>query len=673
MRRRPLIGAPDYLEARGLSRVLTRLSLAWRLAWTPRTPPDPVEWVEGGGVIMPAAVAARGIGGRLSFRARPYWRAPLRWFGADGVETIVVEVASQCGKTTLDVAIALFGAEWLAGPGLLLMPSEEHAEDLVRDRLRPIFQASPFGRGMKAADLRLGGVSFPGGGNLNVIGVGSPNALKGRPARWVLFDEYDEAIRYSRAAGSPLERARTRTRTFGSLARVVLTSTPTVEDDGIHPEYERSRRHVWHCACPHCGEYQELQMGQIKWPRTPDGSSSESPDAIAARDLAWYECLHCSRAWTNAQRLQAIAGGRIHCLDPDRPMRQVGLHVSVLYSPDVSLSAIAAQFLSSLHDPEKLKQFRNEWLALPLADIVRTSSTDQAHLATKGYMGYEMPAPDWWRSEQPPQAPDWVRAVTWGFDVQGSEAWGLCLGWGDHGENVVLWAGRFAGSSDLEDAAHAYARPWIVEGGELVRPRRGMMDSGYRTHEVYRVCARTAGLIPSKGRQDGTLPMSMSQVDRQDGNRRTVGRTELAILWTTYWQDIVAAGLDAEPGRGRHHTHLPQNPPAELYRHLCAERKKQVKRRDGQIVYAWVAHDSQNHLRDCLAYATAAAGHAGIGDMGPRRKGAKPAAEPVESVPVEDASMATAPKAPAVAAPASLIARMAKARQVGGFRRTDLR
>lgn len=624
MRREPITGDPAYLEARGLARALSSIAATWRAAWTPRTPPDPVQWVEGGGVILPSSVAARGTGGRLSFRARPYWRLPLRWFAQQGVETIVVVVASQCGKTTLDIALALYGAEWLAGPGLFLMPSEEHAEDLVRDRLRPIFSASPFGKGLKANALRLGGVSFPGGGSLNVIGVGSPNALKGRPARWVLFDEYDEALRYSRTAGSPLERARTRTRTYASLARVVATSTPTVESDGIWPEYEASRRYEWHCPCPHCGEYQPLEMSQIWWPRNAEGTASETPDRIAADGLARYQCIHCGELWTEAQKLRAVSDGREHCLDPDRPMRQVALHVSVLYSPDVSLSAIAAQFLSSLTDPEKLVQFRNEWLAEPRREIVKTTSTDQAHLATLGLDGYEQPAPDWWRSSDAPLAPDWVRAITWGFDVQGAEVWGLCRGWGDHGESVVLWVGRFAGGDDIEDAALAFTREWQVGGGELIRPRRGMMDSGYRTHEVYRACSRTPGLMPSKGRQDGTLPMSMSQVDRQDANRRTVGRVELAILWTTYWQDQVGAALEAGPGRGRGVCHLPSNPPAYLYRHLLAERKVQVKGRNGQVSYIWRAHDTQNHLRDCLVYSTAAAGHAKLLQLQPVKVAPRP-------------------------------------------------
>jgi len=641
MKRAPLIGDPAYLEARGFAKAMRRLANSWKAAWTPRVPPNPVDWAEGGAVVLPAGVAARGIGGRLSFRSRPYWRLPLQWFGTDGVEAIVVEVASQCGKTTLDVALALYGAEWLAGPGLLLMPSDDHAEDLVRDRLRPIFGASPFGRGLKTNDLRLGGVSFPGGGNLNVIGVGSPNALKGRPARWVLFDEYDEALRYGRANGSPLERAKTRTRTYGSLRRIVLTSTPTVENEGIHPEYQKSRRYEWHVPCPHCGAYQKLELSRIKWPRNKDGDASETPDEIVVRNLAWYECAHCSAAWTNAQRLQAIANGREHCLDPDRPMLQVGLHISVLYSPDVSLSEIAAQFLKSLADPEALIQFRNEWLAEPRSEIIRSMSTDQAHLATLGLLGYEMPAPDWWKSDTPPETPDWVRAVTWGFDVQGAEAWGMACGWGDHGECIVLWCGRFAGSGDLEHAAESFRREWLNPStGELMRPRRGMMDSGYRAHEVYRICAVTPGLMPSKGRQDGQLPMAMSQVDRQDGNRRTVGRTDLAILWTTDWQDQVDAALSAGPGRGRGVAHLPANAPTYLHRHLSAERKKAVKGRNGTLSYVWVAHSHENHLRDCMVYARAAAGLGACLDLRPLK--AAPAAPPPEQK-TEQKSQTAAP------------------------------
>ena len=667
MKRLPALGTPEYLEARGWAKALRSISRAWRKAWTPRTPPSPSEWAESGAVVLPSNVAARGVGGRLSFRSRPYWRLPLEWFGTDGVEVIVVEVASQCGKTTLDIAIALFGAEWLAGPGLLLMPSDDHAEDLTRDRLRPIFQASPFGRGLKANDLRLGGVSFAGGGNLNVIGVGSPNALKGRPARWVLFDEYDEALRYGRANGSPLERAKTRTRTYGSLRRIVLTSTPTVETEGIHPEYEKSRRYEWHVPCQHCGTHQALEMSHIHWPRSEDGETSASPDDIVAQDLAWYQCPHCRENWTNADRLRAIAGGRAHCLDPDRPMLQVGLHISVLYSPDVSLSEIAAQFLKSLADPEAMVQFRNEWLAEPRREIVRTSSTDQAHLATLGFAGYDQPAPDWWRSEAIPQAPDFVRGVTWGFDVQGAEVWGLCRGWGDHGENIVLWAGKFAGSDDLEHAAQAFRREWIVQGGEVVRPRRGMMDSGYRTHEVYRICAKTPGLIPSKGRQDGTLPMLMSRVDRQDANRRTVGQTDLAILWTTYWQDQVESSLSAGPGRGRHITHLPCNPPGYLYRHLTAERKVAVNnKRAGTTTYVWRAHDKENHLRDCLVYSTAAAGHAKLLELRPQKAVTESVIEvQPDALPDESAHGATPPPSPAPAKKETALARMLKARAGG--------
>lgn len=620
MRREPIIGDPSYLQRRGMARAVGAIAAAWRNAWKPRIPPDPVSWVEGGGVILPSSVAARGNGGRLSFRTRPYWRLPLRWFGMDGVEVIVVNVASQCGKTTLDVAISLYGAEWLAGPGLFLMPSEEHAEDLVRDRLRPIFQSSPFGRGLKTQSLRLGGVSFPSGGSLNVIGVGSPNALKGRPARWVLFDEYDEAIRYSRSAGSPLERAKTRTRTYGSLRKIVLTSTPTVETEGIWPEYESSRRYEWHCPCPHCGTYQPLEMSRIRWPRNASGDTSETPDRIAALGLAWYECCECGQAWDETQKRRAVEGGREHCLDPEKPMRQVGLNISVLYSPDVSLSEIAAQFLLSIDDPEKLKQFRNEWLAEPRREILKTSSTDQGHLATLSFDGYEHPPSDWWRSEEAPRAPEFVRAVTWGFDVQGSEVWGIARGWGDHGESVVLWAGKFAGADDLDNAAYAYRREWIVQGGELVRPRRGLMDSGYRTHEVYRVCARTPTLIPSKGRQDGTLPMMTSKVDRLDANRRTVGHVSLEILWTTYWQDQVESALGAGPGRGRGVCHLPCNPPSFLYRHLLAERKVAVRNRNGTLSYIWKAHSHENHLRDCLVYSTAAAGHANLLDMRVRKE-----------------------------------------------------
>lgn len=659
MRKSPIIGDPSYLEARGWVEALRRLRSSWRTAWTPRIPPDPVEWIEGGGVILPAAIGAGGVGGRISFRSAPWWRLPIRWLVEDGVEVILLEIAAQCGKTTFGIGASAYCFNWLPGPQIYAMPTEDMAEELVRDRLRDIFKASPFAKGLKSDNLRLGGATIPGGGTLSVIGIGSPSALKMRPARIFIFDEYNEALKKNVNLGKPFERAKTRTRTYGSLRRVVAMSTPTEEGCGISELMESAKRYEWHCPCPHCGEFQRLEMGQVWWPRNKDGDASESPQNITTKDLARYQCAHCLELWTDSQRLNSVSKGKEVCLDPEKPNLIKGLpRMSTLYSPYVRISEMAGAFLSAANDPEAMKQFRNEWLAEPNSETLKTPSTDQGHLATLSFDGYEHPPSDWWRSEDPPRAPEFVRAITWGFDVQGSEVWGIARGWGDYGESIILWSGKFAGADDLDNAAYAYRREWIIQGGELVKPRRGFMDSGYRTHEVYRVCSRTPTLIPSKGRQDGTLPMVCSQVDRLDANRRTVGHVSLEILWTTYWQDQVEASLGAGPGRGRGVCHLPCNPPSELYRHLTAERKVKVRNRNGTISHAWKAHSHENHLRDCLVYSTAAAGHAKLLDMA--RK--KPA--PVESASIQSEQPAQ------IVAPVrkeSALARLVKARNASNL------
>ena len=99
------------------------------------------------------------------------------------------------------------------------------------------------------------------------------------------------------------------------------------------------------------------------------------------------------------------------------------------------------------------------------------------------------------------------------------------------------------------------------------------------------------------------------------------------------------------------------NPPAYLYQHLLAERKVQVKGRNRQVTYIWRAHDKQNHLRDCMVYSTAAAGHAKLLDLRPSRGGIaipEPSAEPVQTQPI--------PAQPAPARKESALSRMLKAR-----------
>jgi phage terminase large subunit GpA-like protein len=191
----------------------------------------------------------------------------------------------------LNIVVALFSAEFLPGPFLFLTATEDLADELVRDRLKPIFKASPFGKGLKANDLRLDGASFPGGGSLHVVAVGSPSAIKSRPARGGAFDEFDESFHRNKHLGCPLGRFKTRTRTYGSLGRHIVTSTPVNDSEGIWTEYEKSRRHEWRCPCPHCGHYQALELSQIKWPRNAQGDSSETPERIGSLGLAWYEWM----------------------------------------------------------------------------------------------------------------------------------------------------------------------------------------------------------------------------------------------------------------------------------------------------------------------------------------------------------------------------------------------
>jgi len=164
--------------------------------------------------------------------------------------------------------------------------------------------------------------------------------------------------------------------------------------------------------------------------------------------------------------------------------------------------------------------------------------------------------------------------------------------------------------------------------------------------------------------------MAVSEVDRKGGPRNVVqGRVQLIVLNTTYWQDQLAAALEADPGRQFGAMHLPANPPAELLRHLTAERKKQVKSRDGTLRYQWVAHDSNNHLRDCLVYATAAAGHAKCLDLQARKTAPAPAVAPVA---VDAVAPPAAPPAPAPPR-LSPLARMAAARSANAQRITSQR
>ena len=151
---------------------------------------------------------------------------------------------------------------------MVVMPTEKLAQRWSNQRLKPMIAASPAlsriispARSRDASNTTLM-KEFPGG-FLVIAGANSAADLRSMPARRVLADEVDEYPEDLEDQGSPLELAERRASTF-IRRKVFVCSSPAIKSTSvIWREYEAGTQERYHCACPHCGTMQPLEIDQL--------------------------------------------------------------------------------------------------------------------------------------------------------------------------------------------------------------------------------------------------------------------------------------------------------------------------------------------------------------------------------------------------------------------------
>ena len=468
----------------------------------------------------------------------------------------------------------------------------------MRNRIRPIIRASPGLRTLVARSGhrdgdRIDGVQWKHGGTLTISGVAAATKVKNRPALAVIADEYDEITRSMPELGDMYERMKARTRTYEGRAKLILNSTPTTEEEGIYPLYRAAQIWRWVVSCPECGVLDELQFANLTWPSV-DGIADA--DLIEASDDVVYVCPHCGGSWGEPERREIVTSGQWECTTPERPGKMKSVAWSTLYSPFTTLAKIAAASIRAEAAPAKMIQFRNEWLVQPVEKSLGSAKGDIHQIAqlrkefAQGLSPHET------------DVPADVRCIVAGADVQGNCLWAVYLGVMADGRYKTLWAGKRNDLSQIEEDVRA---DWMCRTtGEMVPVVRGFVDSGYRTHEVYEFCRRSAVWRPCKGSGDSNpVPIRVSNVaPGTRGKRAALGGETLYVLSPRYFKDQ----LDELMGSGS--LDLPANCPDLYIRHLASEHKKLIKTASG-YAERWVLRvpGGQNHMLDATYYALAAA------------------------------------------------------------------
>ncbi len=529
--------------------------------------------------------------GQWSTTRTPYLKGIMDAFTDPYVDEITLMAASQVGKTEAMYNMLGFILDQDPGPTLMVLPRESDAKGISYNRVKPMIESSPaLSRYLPVNTDDITKLEYHFDRmTLYFAGSNSPADLASRPIRYLFLDEVDKYPKFSGREADPIKLASERQKTFWNK-KTVKVSTPTTREGYIFREYEKSDKRRFYVPCPHCSKAQVLVFGQIKWPK-----EESSPDRIKNDRLAWYECCHCKGRIEDIHKQKMMLNG--HWLPEKKEYsRNRGFWISSLYSPWLTFSDIASEFLRSKDYIELLMNFINSWLAEVWEEEIEETTIDKVRVLARDY--------------DEGIVPDEVIVLTAGVDVQKDHFYYVIRGWGYYEESWLIRAERVEYWEDIVD--QLFKTEYKKNNGkEILSVLMTCIDSGFRTDEVYEFCRYWADLTKAVKGQEEISGGRFYSPTKIDINTRTGGVIPGGlVLWslnvTQYKDKINRLITSINPCKWN----LFRNPAEQYLTQFTAEHKVLIRNRTtGTAKEVWQKKkgSSANHYFDAEVYAVAAA------------------------------------------------------------------
>ena len=558
------------------------------------TPPSkllPSQWAEANRTL-PSSVAAEA--GRYRNSRTPYMAGIIDAICERTLEEIVIIKAAQLGFTTAIQNLLGWMVCQEPAPALIVMPSEAACKKLVKEQLEPLIDTTPALQSLIADDAyaitndSLNFDSMP----IYLGFAGSPQSLATRACRYVLLDEVDKYPAFSGKDASPIDLARKRTSTFQHRARIVIGSTPTTRDGAISKSYESCQdKRSYHVPCPHCNAYQQLTFSQIIFNQSDVKEIEDKAtkaDYIQMHCKAYYECSACKGTILDKHKPQMLLKGiwlsqnqRVEDgqIIGERPKaKRVGFQISSLYSPWVSFSQVAAQFVRSDGDYGSMMEFRNQWLGEIFEDIETSFKTDDLRLTI-----HEAPKAG--------VVSKWAGILLAGADYHDNRINFVIRAFGNNDRSQLIHYGDVSTFGELQLLLDNEYQ--IEDSDDTYKTGLVFVDSGYKPDDVYSYAQNDTSRIKAiKGVQEARQTISWSTPNKSLG-------IQLGILDTTYYKSKLANLRSS--GKWLINSGVQEN----YLRQMASEHK--VMDKSGKSVWKKVSSGSQNHWFDCEVYCLAAA------------------------------------------------------------------
>ena len=198
----------------------------------------------------------------------PYLRGIMDIATRPGVVQVNVQKAGQIGVSEGGRTLMGYWAHMDPAPMALTLPSQKKGRSIVRSDVRPLFRRTAVLRELigRQTDAQLESISLVNGFSLDLMWSGSATSMAANPYQRVINDEVDIFEPWSGEESDAVAATEGRLTTYEDRRLQLNISKPTTTAGKIHELMQQSTARLeFHVPCPHCGGFQPLRWGGLKW------------------------------------------------------------------------------------------------------------------------------------------------------------------------------------------------------------------------------------------------------------------------------------------------------------------------------------------------------------------------------------------------------------------------
>lgn len=562
--------------------------------------PDPmgdiVDWLEKNVKEVPGSPQP----GPFRIESTPYLAPILRALLDPEITTIVVMGAVQMGKSSLLELWSSYIPARAPGPTLLLQDVDDNAQDWQKDRLRPMWEATPetFSKMEQAERNQWKKTRF----QRNTIWVLGANNKKNLQRRSIRYLGGDEVWLWPKGH---LSEALARRTAFIWQGKTLLVSQGGFEGDDFTNLWYQSDRRELTFACLECGFRQPWEWEQIIYPEDAKGGAGWDIDKV--KENCTYECKNCKHRYKDSFIVRQELNKTLQYvpMNPGAPKGIVGFHWNSLCAQwgldwgKLAELAIRAKQAFDEHGDETLRiEFKQKRLAMPWAE---DPDEGGGEVMPQSYKMLEI-----WENEgamvdgklQDPPITDehkkskvFARLRFMSVDCQRKGFYWIVRAWSIDGKSrMVQW-----GYCDTEEQLRE------TQLRHEVSPLFVFVDSGDgpNTDATYRMCARY-GWNATKGSGQNEFPhriqtpygIKISYRPYQKAKVIQVGQSSCKLY---LYSNLVLKDSLTRLRRSGQHTY-PEDSGDEYRKQMQSEHR--TKSANGQPIWLPIG-ERANHLFDC--------------------------------------------------------------------------